>query len=164
MEVLVLGPLRNAAQRPSGSDLRVKPARTNEQDQQEILEVLLKASSDPSFPFRILITSRPERVSREFFDPERNTSLAQKLDLHKPYNADHDIFLFLQAQFNLIRRRYNLPPWPPSETIQILMEKASGQFIYAATIIRFLDAGHREPPEALLKAILKIGANVGTTQ
>jgi hypothetical protein len=135
--------------------------RTNAEDQLEILQVLQAASLDPSFPFRIIIASRPERVFREFFDPEHNpTILAQKLDLHDEYNANTDIAIFLEARLNQIRRRYHLPlSWPPPGTIKTLVTYASGQFIYAATVIRFLDMGHRESPKALLDAILNMEAN-----
>jgi hypothetical protein len=139
------------------------PTRTNEQDHLEILQVLQAASSDPSFPFRILIASRPERVFRNFFDPQ--STPAHKLDLHEDYNADADITLFFEVQFNRLRRRYNFPPsWPPLGTIETLVENASGQFIYAATVIRLLDTVHQEPPEALLKAILATGATLKTSR
>ena len=150
---------------PTGSKARCRPLRTKDQDQLEILQVLRAASSDPSFPFRIIIASRPERVFRLFFDPEQSPPIADKLDLHEQYSADSDIALFLEAQFNQIRRRFNLPPsWLPVDAIKTLVARASGQFIYAATIIRFLEAGHREPPKVLLEAILKMeGTTVGTT-
>jgi hypothetical protein len=51
----------------STTDRRGRPERTNAEGQLEILQVLQAASSGPSFPFRILIASRPERVFREFF-------------------------------------------------------------------------------------------------
>jgi hypothetical protein len=142
---------------------RDRPERTNTEDQLEILQVLQASSSDPSFPFRILIASRPERVFREFFGPENNlTAFAKKLDLHEDHNADADIALFLDTEFNRLRRRYNLPPsWLPPNAVEILVDKASGQFIYAATVIRFLDTDHRYPPKALLEAIL--GMEVITT-
>ncbi|KAJ2929885.1 hypothetical protein H1R20_g7207, partial [Candolleomyces eurysporus] len=181
IETLVLAPLREVTLQPGqprlqgaiivdgvdeceaeqyhdGSRAKPPPARTNDQDQLEILQVLRAASSDPSFPFCIFIASRPERIFREFFDPEDDAaSFAQKLDLHEDYNAEADIILFLEAQFSRIRRRYNLPAvWPPPGTIQTLVKNASGQFIYAATVIRFLDTGHHEPPKVLLDAILKM--------
>ncbi|KAJ2929895.1 hypothetical protein H1R20_g7216, partial [Candolleomyces eurysporus] len=184
METLVLAPLRtivggpNAGMRgaiivdgldecevervhdtaTTGSKAKPTLARTNEQDQLEILQALHQASSDPSFPFRILIASRPERVFREFFDPEsKPTPFARKLDLHEDYNADADITLFLEAQFNRLRRRYNLPSsWLPPDAIKNLVDKASGQFIYAATVIRFLEMGHQEPLKALIEAVLKM--------
>jgi hypothetical protein len=139
--------------------------RTNEQDQLEILQVLQAASLDPSFRFRILIASRPERVFRNFFDPQNTpTPFAHKLDLHEDYKADDDITLFFEVQFNRLRRRYNFPPsWPPPGTIQTLVKNASGQFIYAATVIRLLETVHRDPPETLLKAILATGATLKMT-
>jgi hypothetical protein len=188
LEILVLAPLRGVALQPDRPRLRgaiiidgvdeceaeqyhdesrenSPLLRTNEQDQLEILQVLQAASSDPSFPFRILIASRPERVFRNFFEPQNTpTPFAHKLDLHEDYNADADITLFLEVQFNQLRRRYNFPPsWPPPGTIQILVENASGQFIYAATVIRLLETPHREPPKALLKAILATGAALKIT-
>jgi hypothetical protein len=181
MEVLVLAPLREIAGRPDRPGLRgaiiidgldeceaeqyhdassaaTRGARENAHDQLEILQVLRTASSDPSFPFRIVIASRPERVFREFFDPESNpTPFSPKLDLHEDYNAEADIALFLEAHLSRIRRRYNLPSsWPPPETIQTLVENASGQFIYAATVIRFLDESPNAPPDAQLKSILEM--------
>ncbi|KAJ2928696.1 hypothetical protein H1R20_g8418, partial [Candolleomyces eurysporus] len=149
----------------TGSKVKPTSARTNAQDQLEILQVLLQALLDPAFPFRILIASRPERVFREFFDPQNAAfSFARKLDLHEEYNAEADIYFFLQAQFNLIRRRYNLPSsWPPHGAIQTLVKNASGQFVYAATVVRFLEMGHREPPKALLDAILTMKATRETT-
>ncbi|KAJ2929883.1 hypothetical protein H1R20_g7205, partial [Candolleomyces eurysporus] len=187
MEALVLVPLRRVADRPGGPDLRgviiidgldeceaeqysdgsrakSPPPRTNDQDQLEILQVFQTASLDPCFPFRILVASRPERVFREFFDPQSNPTLfSQKIDLHEDHNADADITLFLEAQFSRIRRRYNLPPsWPPPGAVETLVKNASGQFIYAATVIRFLDTGHQEPPKALLDAILEMGSKVNS--
>jgi hypothetical protein len=44
-----------------------------------------------------------------------------------------------------------------------LVKNASGQFIYAATVIRLLETPHRDPPEALLKAILATGATLKIT-
>ncbi|KAJ2936358.1 hypothetical protein H1R20_g740, partial [Candolleomyces eurysporus] len=191
MEILVLAPLREVVRQSGGPELRgaiivdgldeceakqyhdtkitgprATPVRTNAQDQLEILQVLQAASLDPDFPFCILIASRPERVFREFFDSKRNpTSFAQKLDLNVEHNADADITLFLEAQFDLIRHRYNFPrSWPPPGTIRTLVENASGQFIYAATIIRLFDTGHREAPKALLEAILKMEATRETIQ
>jgi hypothetical protein len=183
METLVLAPLRAVAGQCSAQSRGVivvdgvdecgvehntgphaRPTRTNEEDQLEILQVLHQAASDPIFPFRILIASRPERVFREFFDPGQHpTFFAQKLDLHEDYNADDDIALFLDAHFSRIRRRYGLPPsWPPPRAIQILVANASGQFIYAATVIRLLDTAHREPPKALLEAILQEGTRAAS--
>ncbi|RXW18852.1 hypothetical protein EST38_g7013 [Candolleomyces aberdarensis] len=185
MEVLVLGPLQEITGCPDGSDIRgaiiidgldeceaeqyhdtaipglgsnCPLPRSSDQDQLEILKVLQTAALHPSFPFRILIASRPEQVFREFFDPQNNpTPFSHKLDLHEDYKVDADITLFLEAQFNRIRRRYNLPlSWPPIEAIQTLVRNASGQFIYAATVIRYVAKSPKAHPDDQLQSILEM--------
>ena len=105
-------------------------------EQKEILDVLLNASSDPSFPFHILVFSRPEPVFRRFFRENcRSNSFAPNLVLNDNYNPNDDIKLYLEAKFNEIAYNYGIPaPWPSSGVISLLVENASGQFIYAATI------------------------------
>ncbi|KAJ2929003.1 hypothetical protein H1R20_g8091, partial [Candolleomyces eurysporus] len=108
-----------------------------DQDQLEILEVLREATLDPAFPFCIVIASHPERVFQEFFNNKSHKSLfAPPLVLDKKYNPNNDILLFFQAKFSEHQRCYNLSPsWPSQEILAILLDQASGQFIYAATVI-----------------------------
>ncbi|KAJ7899531.1 hypothetical protein B0H14DRAFT_3423846 [Mycena olivaceomarginata] len=40
-------------------------------------------------------------------------------------------------------------PWPSQEVIEYLVEKSSGYFIYAATVIKFVDDRHFRPTEQL---------------
>ncbi|RXW12253.1 hypothetical protein EST38_g13602 [Candolleomyces aberdarensis] len=140
----------------TGSTGTPLPSRTKEDDQLEILQVLHKASLTPTFPFRIIVASRPEYVFREFFNPPGPTIFfAPRLDLHEDYHAEADITLYLNSHFSQIRRRCTLSPsWPPTGTIATLVKNASGQFIYATTIIRFLDMGRTASPQVLLDAIL----------
>ncbi|RXW18326.1 hypothetical protein EST38_g7529 [Candolleomyces aberdarensis] len=132
--------------------------RTKDQDQMEILEVLRKAALEPAFPFRIVIASRPERVFREFFNKKsQNSSFAPPLILDERYNPNADIVFFLQAEFGEIRRRYNLSPsWPSPEILATLLDQASGQFIYAATVIRYITTSRHGNPQTLLDWVLKV--------
>ncbi|RXW18210.1 hypothetical protein EST38_g7645 [Candolleomyces aberdarensis] len=132
--------------------------RTKDQDQLEILEALREASLDPAFPFRIVVASRPERVFREFFNNDgHKSSFAPNLVLDEKYNPNADIALFLQAKFSEIRRRYNLSPsWPSPEILATLLDQASGQFIYAATVIRYISASRHGSPQTLLDWVLKV--------
>ncbi|KAJ2924098.1 hypothetical protein H1R20_g13001, partial [Candolleomyces eurysporus] len=132
--------------------------RTKDQDQLEILEALREASLDSAFPFRIVIASRPERVFREFFNNDSHkSSFAPNLVLDEKYNPNADIALFLQAKFSEIRRRYNLSPsWPSPEILAILLDQASGQFIYAATVIRYINTSRHGSPQILLDWVLKV--------
>lgn len=113
----------------------------SEADQVEILSTMFQAASDPAFPFRILISSRPERAIQDFFSHTAG-HLSRRLFLDNKYEPDSDIHLFLTSNFAEIRCRYHLPSsWPAPDVVDTLVGNASGQFIYAATIVRFLRTG-----------------------
>ncbi|KAJ3527250.1 hypothetical protein NMY22_g9862 [Coprinellus aureogranulatus] len=122
----------------------------------EILSVLTHAAKDPAFPFRVLIVSRPERVIEECFNQTRMQVITEKIFLDAKYDPDSDIALFLRSQFAQIRHRYNLPQtWPTEDAIQSLVRNASGQFIYAATVIRYVQ-DNKGLPQAQLDRVLEL--------
>ncbi|KAJ2916271.1 hypothetical protein MD484_g4157, partial [Candolleomyces efflorescens] len=121
-------------------------ARRNEADQKEILQVLLKAVNDPTFPFRIIIASRPEAVIQSFFTDTAH-HITKRIFLDNKYNPDADMMLFLEARFAEIRREYKLSSsWPSQDVKEALVGNASGQFIYVATVMRFIssDSPHEQ--------------------
>ncbi|RXW16147.1 hypothetical protein EST38_g9708 [Candolleomyces aberdarensis] len=129
--------------------------RSKEDDQTEILSVLKKAASDPDFPFRIVIASRPEPAIQSFFT-EVAHSVTRKLFLDEKYNPDADMELFLESKFAIIRRRCHLPSlWPREDVRQTLISNASGQFIYVVTVGRFME-GSGEDPDQLLNQVLQL--------
>ncbi|KAF5341780.1 hypothetical protein D9611_002106 [Ephemerocybe angulata] len=114
--------------------------RTKEDEQREILSAILHAATDPSFPFVIVIASRPELAIREFFNTSLARSATRELFLDDKYDPNADIRLFYDSKFSSIRRQFNLPPdWPSIDDVLQLVFNASGQFIYAATVIRFVE-------------------------
>ncbi|KAF5342291.1 hypothetical protein D9611_002114 [Ephemerocybe angulata] len=124
---------------------------TKEDEQREILSALLHAATDPSFPFVIIIASRPELAIREFFSTGPARDATRELFLDDKYKPDADILLFYDFKFSYIRRRFNLSPkWPGEEVVLQLVSDASGQFIYAATVIRFVEG----PPPGTQDAAL----------
>ncbi|KAJ3522668.1 hypothetical protein NMY22_g11788 [Coprinellus aureogranulatus] len=157
VEALILGPLRamrNAGTLPMGpttiivdgvDEVEAEGSRqlppneahdVNERDQGEVISALLQFANDKHHPFRIFIASRPERVIREVLSRGPTVSLTE-LVLNDEYDADADITLYLRCKFSEIRRRYNLPTsWPPEQYIHKLVYNASGQFIYASTVVR----------------------------
>ncbi|KAF6754921.1 hypothetical protein DFP72DRAFT_354948 [Ephemerocybe angulata] len=119
--------------------------RSKEDDQREILSVLLRAALDPVFPFTIIIASRPERAIRDFFDTTAKDQ-TRTLFLDETYNPDADIRLFYNSRFSHLRRLFRLPDhWPGEVTIDLLVENASGQFVYAATTMRFIEGASMSP-------------------
>jgi hypothetical protein len=129
--------------------------RRNEADQTEILHALLKAANDPSFPFRIIIASRPEPAIQSFFtDIAHHTT--RKIFLDDKYGPDADMLLFLNSKFKSIQLQYQLSAsWPSDNVKQTLVENASGQFIYVATAMRFIE-GFSAPPQELLDQVMAL--------
>jgi hypothetical protein len=126
----------------------------NEKDQEEILTALFYAFNERTLPFRIIIASRPERIIRHFFSTQAKP-ISREIFLDEKYNPNSDITLFLNAKFADIRRRYRLAAsWPSKEVIEQLVDTASGQFVYPATVIRFLKGTKQPNPKALLDILL----------
>ncbi|TEB27834.1 hypothetical protein FA13DRAFT_858531 [Coprinellus micaceus] len=122
--------------------------------QKEVLSALSRACTDPAFPFRLVVVSRPEPVIQDFFSTSSCSTLNIFLD--DKYDPDSDIRLFLEAMFSALRRRFCIPPtWAAKDVVDILVKEASGQFIYAATVIRFLDNPRLGSPQLLLTHVLE---------
>ena len=105
----------------------------------------------------LLIASRPEPAICEVFEDELN-EMTYHLVLDDSYDPDRDIATFLRSSFSDIHRRRHtrfpsmssLPlPWPSENVISFLVKKSSGQFIFAATVIRFVDEDRKLPPTQL---------------
>ena len=97
--------------------------------------------------------------------------MTHRLVLDDTYHPDRDIVVFLRSSFaDIFRRRHArfpfmsaLPqPWPPEDVISFLVQKSSGQFIFAATVIRFIDVD-RKLPTAQLQLILDICGSVDSS-
>jgi hypothetical protein len=63
----------------------------------------------------------------------------------------------LSSIFHTIRSKhtYLLTAWPQADRLEALVQKSSGQFIYAAAVIRYVAAG-RHGREIRLKTVLDI--------
>jgi len=68
-------------------------------------------------------------------------------------SVNKDIHLYLTERLTRItkqRSNLNLPnPWPHDEEIEALTKKSSGLFIFAATMVRFIESGNHEPDNRL---------------
>jgi hypothetical protein len=66
-----------------------------------------------------------------------------------------DVRKYLEDEFSRIHREHHetmagvWSPWPSPEVIKYLVEKSSGYFIYAATVIKFVDDRNFRPTEQL---------------
>ncbi|PPQ86054.1 hypothetical protein CVT25_002235 [Psilocybe cyanescens] len=106
------------------------------------------------FPFRLLIASRPEYHLITSFSVAPLHTLTFRLALDDSYRPDDDIRLYLMDSFRDIRKKHimraNFPDsWPSEEDIVKLVAKSSGQFIYAATVIRYVSSPRYNPLDRL---------------
>ncbi|KDR84245.1 hypothetical protein GALMADRAFT_703397 [Galerina marginata CBS 339.88] len=121
--------------------------------QYEILRVLCRILKDVPIPLAVLIASRPEHhIQDAFLSGELNKSTSQ-MSLDNSYNPDADIRQYLEEKFSEIRQRHRayLPTsrWPSPKVIDALVAKASGQFIYVSTVVKFVGSPRHNPAKRL---------------
>ncbi|KAJ3546457.1 hypothetical protein NMY22_g2043 [Coprinellus aureogranulatus] len=131
---------------------------------QEIVSTLMRACDDPSFPFRIVIASRPERTIERYFSSLPGGKIKQ-VTLDAKYDPTSDIKLYFKAMFTKIGRDYGLADdwytqvlpahWldVPRDVPQNLAQESSGQFAYAATVVRYIRDGTDTPLEQLRRVL-----------
>ncbi|KAJ7245778.1 hypothetical protein C8J57DRAFT_1082146 [Mycena rebaudengoi] len=121
--------------------------------QQEVLHSIGNSiRKQDSFPLQFLIASRPEPHIREVFQG----SLFH--EIHHSFNVEQsfeDVRKYLEDEFARIHRAHHetmagvSSPWPSPEVIKYHVDKSSGYFIYAATVIKFVDDRNFRPTEQL---------------
>jgi NACHT domain len=122
--------------------------------QQSILQLLCKMSADHRLPLRFLIGSRPESHIRASFDHQSLYPITQRAVLDENFNPRRDIQVFLQDGFAKICAQNSIlshveQSWPGRCTIDLLVRRSSGQFIYAATVLKFVGAEFCSPKKQL---------------
>ncbi|ESK94146.1 nwd2 [Moniliophthora roreri MCA 2997] len=119
-------------------------------EQQHILS-LLATVLPKQIHLRFLICSRPEPHIREVFDVDAFRPYLRRIALDETFHPCCDIATFLDSEFGRIRidpRNQYIPfpnPWPAPGVIDELAQKACGQFIYATTVIKFIDNEYSNP-------------------
>ncbi|KAJ7910452.1 hypothetical protein B0H13DRAFT_1615605 [Mycena leptocephala] len=117
--------------------------------QQEILRLIGSISQDHGL--RILVASRPEPHIRDICKDRAFRRLFRSFNIEQSFK---DIRTYLRKEFSRIHRKHHcmqsIPtPWPSPETLEVLVKKSSGYFIYASTIIKFIDDEYSRPSKQL---------------
>ncbi|PPQ74806.1 hypothetical protein CVT26_004873 [Gymnopilus dilepis] len=128
--------------------------------QVDILQSISSSLLKWNLPIRFLIASRPEHDIKQAFGLNPLKAVSVQLALHDDYDANEDIELFLSDQFKEIMETHpfiwGIPPdWPTQSAIRTLVFKASGQFIYASTVVKYVKSIRHRPDERL-KAVLDL--------
>jgi len=122
--------------------------------QQNIVEVLANVQRQYQLPLIFLICSRPEQHITLAFSTGVLPSMTASVALDETYLPDEDIRLFLIDKFQQIKsthwlRGYIPPQWPLPDVLHELIEKSSGQFIYASIIIGYVSSIRHKPVDRL---------------
>jgi hypothetical protein len=103
--------------------------------------------------FKLVVTSRGEMDFEQAFQATCHfpiiISTGEDVDTH----SSNDIREYLKHEFRIITSRYSMSldaEWPGEPTINMLTNRAAGLFIWAKTVIRFINMG---PPKTQLKLI-----------
>jgi hypothetical protein len=123
-------------------------------NQRYILDVLSTVTKELTYPLFFFVASRPEQVIRDSFSKKSMCSITTRLALDDTYKPYRDIERFLRSQFHKIIMSHpsgaDIPSgWPSDEDITRLVRKSSGQFIYASTVIKFMESTCHLPQERL---------------
>src|SRR5882757_2794314 len=140
----------------------------NSQAQVSILDAISRSFSKHKLPIICLVVSRPEsNIVDSFNRNEPLRSIHCRLVLDDTYLPDDDIYRFFCDKFEHIRRTHRLRstipnPWPTEEVLKALVKKSSGQFIFAATVVKFVESNRHRPAIRLdvVLGILPLGTHM----
>ncbi|TFK26917.1 hypothetical protein FA15DRAFT_666863 [Coprinopsis marcescibilis] len=129
----------------------------NPRERVRLIRLLAAALIKYSIPLKIAIASRPEYEIRSTFDDPSIAAITHRIKLEE-YGCDTDIEDYLVDSLFDIRRKHPsasaIPAeWPSREDVKKLVEKASGQFVYASTFLKFVDNPRRDLVEMFTLAL-----------
>jgi hypothetical protein len=160
MESLIVGPMKNArVQDPSVAEVPVTIVLDALDEAGGDLNSFLQALNAlvvAQFCFRIFMTTRPEPPVLHALSETGITRQCMHADMEDTpqIELDADIRHFLQERIALLRWRNELLAAHPY-SIELLTMKAEGLFIYARTVVDYLDHPVQETSLQRLDAILR---------
>jgi predicted ATPase len=125
-----------------------------EDRQEELLIAIRECLLENNLPFRVFIASRPEWAIRTAL--EQGGHLDEKayhLRLSDEYDATEDMRRYLRRRFKALSPRTGNPHWFTESDIETFVGAGSGQFIYVATVFRYISQRRASPAERLKIAL-----------
>jgi hypothetical protein len=153
MEKLIVGPLKSA----SISTLIIIDALDECKDKEPASAILsmLSRYTDEIPKVKFFITGRPEPPIRSGFRLKPLHPITEVLRLHdvERSSVDADIKLYLRTQLAKIAETRSdcdlTEQWPISDDLDVLCKKAAGLFIYASTVVKFVESPKHLPTQRL---------------
>jgi len=130
---------------------------------QELIKLLGRTVADERHPFLFLLTSQPEPDILYAFESYLPDKPVYQLALE---DSVDDVRTYLQDHLRNLRQRYHSimkyepKPWPSRRHLEELVTKSQGLFIYASTLVQYVDDGKGPPPQEKLRKASKVHAGV----
>jgi hypothetical protein len=126
----------------------------NKRSQEQILHAFDNFLAEDPCLFCLLVASRDEPQIKMAFNEISSPFFSLYLD--SQYSPESDIRVYVNDQFKRVRKRHPLAhtlnaTWPSVKDIEGIVEKSSGQFIYATTVMRFISDSSASPVLSLDK-------------
>jgi len=131
-------------------------------EQEKLLDIISTTVYQHNSTLRILICSRTEPAIVTAFNDDDSPlkDISTIISLNNDVDSDADIRRFLVERFAKIKKQLPYPPkgeWPTRDNIDYLVGKSSGQFIFAATVEKYVGSPqHRHLAIARLKHVLDL--------
>ncbi|KAF7760202.1 hypothetical protein Agabi119p4_10878 [Agaricus bisporus var. burnettii] len=125
----------------------------------ELIEIIAASSRNRTTPFRWAFFSRPEPHIEATFSKASVSSICRTAVLQVSRTVDGEIGSYLRGGFDNIVRRRNISmpsPWPTDRDVRKVVEASAGLFIYAATVLRFVESSRSLRLEEPLQIVLNI--------
>jgi NACHT domain len=125
----------------------------------------LSVFTSRSSPLKFFITSRPVANVQQGFRVTGLMNDTNALVLHSIPNdiSRKDIQVYLDGRLSLVARLFELESWPSSEILAQLVELSNGLFIFAATVVNFIEDRNASDPIQQLKLVLSSADIASTT-
>jgi len=120
-----------------------------------ILDAISTAVFKDHIPLRFLIASRPERQISQTFYSQPLDHHHYPMTLTDDYHTRKELEQFLRSGFDKIHEQQCdvmatvERPWPSKQDLEDLVYRASGQFLYASTVLKFVDSDMANPVHQL---------------
>ncbi|THU76547.1 hypothetical protein K435DRAFT_153723 [Dendrothele bispora CBS 962.96] len=108
---------------------------------------------------RIFVTSRPDDDIMRYLSPKSSHIYRYPLDIHDPSNRN-DVLIYIRHHLHGIAVRLKLgESWPTDDVIEELATKSEGLFIWASTVINYIEKS-LSPEDTLLSILSESTTNL----
>jgi len=139
-------------------------------DQLRILTEVSRMVKTHHLPLRFVIVSRPEPHLCDAFEEPSMATITEILSLYADFRARADVYSYLRSEFSRIhnskRHKYVMQfvpiPWPSEDAIWQIVHKSGGYFIYASTVIRFIDEENFSPTDRVAQVLNSSNSSISS--